>query len=525
MKHAVVIASVFLALSCDSVDDRGSCAASADCSAGQYCARTSDGNVCWSDAEPPVVSGVTVSCSTTPCRRDGVLRVEATASDGEELVGVEAFLDLDGGERKVALTRSGAGWGADLPLRDWPFEAYSRPVVVGVVARDGARNESTGAASPVEVTRLRWVYDAGVPMSAPAVMGDGTVVVGLSRTTEQLLAIRQDGTKAWALTVGNSFVTAAPAVSRDGVWCGTWSGDVYSADLLGELRANTCATGDAVQNAAALAQSEPERLVAGTPAGTLAVADGDGLCSLPSASAPVTAAPVVLRQGDVIVAATSVLESFSMLSSGSLRPKWTGIEPAPPKPTVGSTITASLAVDAADSIWTVDVGGIVHRTTSEAVTVAVETVQPNATGIVVLKDGDAVLGDQSAKLRRIRLADAGPWSESAILSGVPATPMVVSGQAAHLIVPTSTGRLYAVRESDGGIAWSVKLSAAGAALQPANIYTPPGQPAGAVTSTAYVSGADGKLYAVIVDGQLDTAAPWPKAFHDPRNTNNAGTAP
>ena len=71
----------------------------------------------------------------------------------------------------------------------------------------------------------------------------------------------------------------------------------------------------------------------------------------------------------------------------------------------------------------------------------------------------------------------------------------------------------------------MKLSTAGAALQPANIYTPPGQPAGAVMSTAYVSGADGKLYAVIVDGQLDTSAPWPKAFHDPRNTNNAGTRP
>jgi outer membrane protein assembly factor BamB len=103
--------------------------------------------------------------------------------------------------------------------------------------------------------------------------------------------------------------------------------------------------------------------------------------------------------------------------------------------------------------------------------------------------------------------------------------MIVSGPSTQLIVPTSTGRLFAVRESDGGIAWSVKLSAAGAALQPANIYTSPGQPAGAVMSTAYVSGADGKLYAVVVDGQLDTSAPWPKAFHDPRNTNNAGTQP
>ena len=40
-----------------------------------------------------------------------------------------------------------------------------------------------------------------------------------------------------------------------------------------------------------------------------------------------------------------------------------------------------------------------------------------------------------------------------------------------------------------------------------------------------MAGADGKLYAVVVDGQLDVTAPWPKAFHDPRNTSNAGTQP
>ncbi len=49
--------------------------------------------------------------------------------------------------------------------------------------------------------------------------------------------------------------------------------------------------------------------------------------------------------------------------------------------------------------------------------------------------------------------------------------------------------------------------------------------AGSDFSTAYFSGANGKLYAVIVDGHLDTSAPWPKAFHDPRNTNRAGPQP
>ncbi len=46
-----------------------------------------------------------------------------------------------------------------------------------------------------------------------------------------------------------------------------------------------------------------------------------------------------------------------------------------------------------------------------------------------------------------------------------------------------------------------------------------------VISTAYIASSSGKLFAVIVDGQLDSAAPWPKAFHDPRNTNRAGPQP
>ena len=69
------------------------------------------------------------------------------------------------------------------------------------------------------------------------------------------------------------------------------------------------------------------------------------------------------------------------------------------------------------------------------------------------------------------------------------------------------------------MAWSKKLAAQ--ALQTPNLWTEPG----AKTSTAYLAGADGNLYAVLVDGALDTSAPWPKAFHDPQNTSNAATGP
>jgi hypothetical protein len=44
-------------------------------------------------------------------------------------------------------------------------------------------------------------------------------------------------------------------------------------------------------------------------------------------------------------------------------------------------------------------------------------------------------------------------------------------------------------------------------------------------SVLYLAGQDGVLHAVIVDGRLDPAAPWPKVFHDPRNTSRAGAQP
>jgi hypothetical protein len=44
-------------------------------------------------------------------------------------------------------------------------------------------------------------------------------------------------------------------------------------------------------------------------------------------------------------------------------------------------------------------------------------------------------------------------------------------------------------------------------------------------SYAYFASGNGRLYSVVVDGQLDASAPWPKAFHDPKNTNRAGPQP
>lgn len=142
-----------------------------------------------------------------------------------------------------------------------------------------------------------------------------------------------------------------------------------------------------------------------------------------------------------------------------------------------------------------------------------------SSGAVILADQSAVLSDAAKRLVRIRVSGALPWTASDTFTGVPATGVVLDGATPTLLVSTDLGRVYAVNQQDGHIQWSAELSAQ--SLEPANIWTEPG----ATTSTAYLAGADGNLYAIIVDGVLDTSAPWPKAFHDPQNTSNAGVAP
>jgi hypothetical protein len=140
---------------------------------------------------------------------------------------------------------------------------------------------------------------------------------------------------------------------------------------------------------------------------------------------------------------------------------------------------------------------------------------------VILSDGSIVVPEVTKTLSRWTSTGAAfPGWQKPDLGGATRTPLVVTS-GTPFVVPTAKGALYALRP-DGTIAWSGQLSAGTASLQPGNIYTRGTEPAGAELSTAYFAGSDGVLHAVIVDGRLDASAPWPKAFHDARNTNRAG---
>lgn len=192
---------------------------------------------------------------------------------------------------------------------------------------------------------------------------------------------------------------------------------------------------------------------------------------------------------------------------------------------VGVNVSAPLAVDATGNVWTGTLDRLLSKTapgeTSATVTPVATLPGSIVDSPVVLANGDVVVGDDTGLLHRFSSAGAQLWASEPNLGAAVQSPMVLTDPATPFIVPSAGGKVFALR-SDGTVAWSATLEA-GKALRAPNLHTPTS--AGPVLSTAYFANAGGKIFAVIVDGQLDASAPWPKAFHDPRNTNRAGPQP
>jgi outer membrane protein assembly factor BamB len=323
-----------------------------------------------------------------------------------------------------------------------------------------------------------------------------------------------DGTLIESKVVTGALEINGPAaVGSSAIWVGGESGSLYPVGFDRELGA-ACDAGEAISGAPAIVGN---RVVASTNASYVVVADTISTCNIADVAA--TAPPVIALER-VLVPVGGKLRNFSIRTNGVLRDEWTG---APPSPDVGD-VQALLAVDAQDAVWSVSTAGPVVRTTASA-TAAPLTLDPvpstNSTGPIILSDGTAVIGDRvPAQVRRVSAGTGATWT-SAALTGSPAIPLALGGATPALLVPTSRGYLYLLRQSNGEVLWSKRITPSNQGLEPPNIWTE----AGATTSTAYLSGADGVLYAVIVDGALDTSAPWPKAYHDPQNTSNAGSPP
>ena len=162
-------------------------------------------------------------------------------------------------------------------------------------------------------------------------------------------------------------------------------------------------------------------------------------------------------------------------------------------------------------------GGSLLSVSPSGTATPLATTDVPADGPVVLANGDVVVPEKGKTLSAWTTSGTLRWRSPA-LGGTPLTPLVLSGADA-LVVADARGGLTAL-DAAGQVRWTTQLAPAAIPLHAPNLFTP----AGLDRSTGYFPAANGKLYAVILDGRLDPASPWPKAFHDPQNTGNAATA-
>ncbi len=510
---AIIFAA--LAAACGSVHDRAECSASTDCPAGSYCSRTTDGNVCWSDAVPPSVSGVTVTCPV-PCLRDSVLRVEANVTDDAEVLGAELALDIGG--PPVAMTPAAGKWVANVALRELPFDYVEHAVTVTVTARDGARNPASASGSATMVTRVRFekALDSGVfSLTAPAVMPDGTVVA--AGTNGKVYFVPWDGAGLTSVAVGAGQITAAPLVLDASVWIGSEDNFVYEVATTApgswQSTVRTTNTGGSIRGSLSL--TADNRVVAVSQSGfVFTVTSGGYLNSTPGFA---TSLGSVVESGSIYLVSSGALRRLNVVSGAPTVDASFVV-------TIGSSVNVPLAADGALLVASNNgAQGLLKRIlTAGGDPEQISTTGVPSAGVAVLSGGDILVPEESKRLTRWSATGTavGSWA-TPDLGGAARTPLVLDSPAAPFIVSTDAGTIHALRP-DGTSAWNHQFAAG---LQPPNIYTPPGQPPGQILSTAFFAGADGVLRAVIVDGALDGTAPWPKAFHDPRNTNRAGPQP
>jgi outer membrane protein assembly factor BamB len=403
---------------------------------------------------------------------------------------------------------------------------------VRVRARDAFGNESAIDARPVPLTRLRWVYDAKADgVTSPAVDADGTVLLGVAGTTDQLRAVSPDGDKLWGMTLGIKGVVAAPSIGPSRVWVGSDDGNLYGRKHDGSLV--TCpATGQATPGSLftpAIRLAPAEAAYSAGSAKYLYGATADPAGCLPTSPATtvdaVTTSPVITG-GKVFVvtakAGASTLRRFADDGTGEAS-----------LPTSCGTVAAPPAADENGDVLLACGTGEIERANKSTLATTVLATLPDlaAESIVILPGGDLVVGTNDGKVHRLTPAAGGgadPWTDAwtpppnlgAAVTGVLIAAPNAAGQGAVVYAATESGHLHAL-DAQGATVWTT-AGETSAPLGNFSLRFPTIAPAlPGRLPTLHVGSAEGKLYAVIVDTGLDTLSPWPKSHHDVRNTGDA----
>jgi hypothetical protein len=430
-----------------------------------------------------------------------------------------ADVQLDVGGAPVPLARAGGNvWRADVQLGKLPFGHFEHAVVATVTALDGARNTaSLEPAGATTVTRHVWKTTLGATLTSPSLNASGILAVPANSGKVHFLT--WDGQYLGSVEPAPNTpqtITAATA-SNGSFWVGAEDGNVYELSTSGGTWNSTARvnTGGAVHGSLAV-----------TSAGTVVATSESGIVYVVTSSSSRNSGVGSLSSlGPVIDEADAVYS----VGGGSVRKMTINLgvpgDVWSPAPTLGANVSAALSwSNGLLALPNNGTNGFVTRVSASGDPLGIATTAVPSDGPVVAADGSILVPEQTKTVSRWTSAGAPfPGWQKPDLGGATRTPLVVTS-ATPFLVPTAKGALHALR-ADGSVAWSGQLSTGTASLQPGNIYTPPGQTPGQELSVAYFAGSDGFLHAVIVDGALDASAPWPKAFHDPRNTNRAGAQP
>jgi len=506
---------------------------------------------------PPRVASSSLTClSAQACMRDEVVAVSATVENGPSSVRV--WTDLAPG-KYYPLTNGtgGTSYTGTIPLAAVPFPMFTAGVNATVEALDASGAVVSPMRRGMTVTRLRWAYAAGVAVTSPAVMDDGTLVVGLAKGSSQLVGVKPDGSQAWAATLEakagtGGFVTSAPAVGKKAIWVGSDDGRLYAVSLDGSGLVANGVCPDASTSVTAGHVFTP--LVYQLPSSTSGIHDEEAFTGGSASSSylgmdPWAASPCHAA----IIGGTSEFSRLPMIMTkdgisflttyDSDVDRYYATFSKPKDDTPGEldvmdwfwsrTSIADLAADSAGGVIIGISDGatdeVVHKKdlTSWSIRWAADPngVQFPAGSMVVAADDGPLVGGKWGKVDRLSSAgeDVSNWPISFDTAGEDVTGLalaVADASRPAIYATSSSGDLFALDQS-GLVVWSTR-SGSTQLLGTGKLDFPTIAPAVSdqTLPTLYAGSADGHLYAVVVDSGLDPASPWPKAHHDVRNTGN-----
>jgi outer membrane protein assembly factor BamB len=505
----------------------------------------------------PEGSGTVACASASSCLRDEEIEVSAYVKD-DNLKSVEASLDLEGSATTVLLQPTGEliplgggqRYAARVQLKDLSLPSFSGTLAVRIVASDVAGNETAADLAPKGVTRMRWARDLRttgeahedprppVALTGPAISGS-EIVVG--KADGKLHFVTSDGAERVNVAISTNY---APSIGSNTVWVGSEDGRLYGLEsdgtLLGSCPSSGQVTGSLFTPAvrvtpgeAAYTGGEAAILYEGVPM------DSSVSCPSPTTVSPSEAITTSLvASGDVIFAATAATTAAVRRFSPDLQPLG---EPVT-LPQCSGRITAPPAADSEGEILVACGDPLFGNGRIYRIEVAADGLRPiplatldraPTESIVILPTatgpGDLIVGTNDGKLHRLGPPASGSeWTDvwtrdlGAGVTGALVAKPESDGAGAVVYAVNARGDLYAL-DASGATVWST----AGDASHLLGTYSltfptiAPAQPGTGRLPTLYVGSAEGKLYAVVVDTDLDTSSPWPKSHRDIKNTSNA----